>query len=87
VLVQSLKAVHDAGLLMVDLKPSSFVWDSAAGRMLLVDLNACVRGPKARIIGVTEGWSAPEACAQPYVADVRSDVFSLGRLFGVLAVR
>jgi len=71
---------------MVDLKHGSFVWDSATRRMLLVDLNACVRGPQGRVIAITDGWSAPEACAEPYQADVRCDVFSLGRVFAELAV-
>jgi len=72
---------------MFDLKPSNFVWDTAARRMLMVDLNTCVEGPEGCSIGTTRTWSAPEVLEEPWIGDVRSDVYSLGRVFMKMAVR
>jgi len=85
--LQCLRSVHDAGLLVFDLKPETFVWDAAARRVLLVDLNSCVPGPQRSSAVMTEGWSAPEVLNAPWIGDARSDVYSLGKVFMSKAVR
>ena len=85
--LQCLQAVRDAGLLVFDLKPNSFVWDTAAHRVLMVDFNSCTEGPQGRCLATTRPWSAPEVLQTPWTGDVRSDVYSLGRVFMQMAVR
>ena len=72
---------------MFDLKPGSFVWDAAAQRVLMVDLNSCIEAPQGRSIGMTWQFAAPELLVEPRVGDARSDVYSLGLVFMNLAVR
>ena len=83
---QCLRAVHDAGLLVFDLSSRNFVWDVAARRMLMINLNSCIRGRSGRRIEYHEKYSAPEILEKPYIGDAKSDVYSLGLLFMEMAV-
>jgi serine/threonine-protein kinase len=78
---RGLQAVHQAGLLHLDVKPANMLLDSQ-GRLKLADFGLVVEvngsGRAARQTGVgTPGYFAPEQVAsQP--ADARTDLYSLG---------
>lgn len=80
-IVQTLRAVHDVGLVHRDVKPRNLVY-GAGGRVRLVDFGFAT--PIERV-GVSEaagtpGYAAPEQLRAPARVDGRADLFAAGRV-------
>ena len=91
-LTDSIKALHTAGLLHMDIKPSNFLvqYDSdfeiRPNNISLFDINTlCSIDSKYLRVSGTEGFCAPEV-AKGY-ADDRSDIYSIGAmLFNAIVI-
>lgn len=85
--LDTLHHVHERGMLYMDVKPENFVLGKD-GRARLVDLGLCRaftgEPVKLRVPIGSRGYVAPEV-VQDRVADVRSDVYSIGRALFTLA--
>ena len=84
-LVDCIKAMHTAGLLHLDIKPSNFLvhYDSDmkinGNRISLFDINTLHRmGSGLPVLGGTAGYCAPEVLRGR--ADNRSDIYSVGAM-------
>ncbi len=80
------RAVDDAGLVAVDLYDGCLMYDFAAGRLTLIDLDEYRPGPFTttdRLPGSTR-FMAPEERAAGRTVDRRTTVFRLGRVARLL---
>lgn len=82
-LLDALTFAHERGVLHLDIKPSNILLDSF-GRPKLADFNIS-SGEDGRIIGGTQGYMSPEherafANAGEVTVDIRSDIYSVGRV-------
>ncbi len=79
---EALEALHAAGWMHADVKPSN-IRVSAAGHATLVDLGSARRHGESRsladrpVVG-TLAYMAPEMLVSTLAADIRSDIYSLG---------
>lgn len=84
----ALAHIHERGMLYLDVKPDNFLAESLQDGPLLLDVGLCrphVDGElKLRGAVGSPGYAAPEIVGD-LRASVRSDVYSLGRMFACLA--
>ncbi len=79
-------ALARAGWLVGDLYDGSLMYDFAAHRIKVIDLECCHRGPYVNDIGRLPGstrFMAPEEHRLGAVIDARTTVFNLGRMLAV----
>lgn len=85
---ETLRHVHERGMLYLDVKADNFIVDSIERGPLLLDFGLCrpsqPGGVQLRGALGSPGYAAPEV-VKHYFASERADVFSLGRTFAHLA--
>lgn len=77
----ALESIHSAGLIHRDVKPQNIIFDSRTNVARLVDLGsaALLHGAVGQV--GTPAYAAPELLSgEPRPADVRTDLYSLGRV-------
>jgi len=84
-----LEAVHAAGWVHNDVKPTNLFCCVRTGQTKLADFGCCVRCGSSATLGGTRAYAAPERHSSTAVAMPSSDVFSLGvvlaELFGAFS--
>lgn len=80
--------MHERGFLFFDMRPSNYVVDARADRVVIVDIGNCGphEGGRATLAGTkgSPGFTSPEVLREGW-ASVRSDVFGFGRLWYFLS--
>src|SRR5271156_1339930 len=82
---RALEAAHSVGVIHRDLKPQNIMWETASGRILVMDfgLAKTLEGERmtqtGAMVGTMEYMSPEQALAGNL--DQRSDIFSLGLIF------
>ena len=82
-LLRSIQALHDAGLLHCDIKPSNIMWrrQSAVhhGSVVVVDFGHAQLVKGARSYRGTRGYTAPEVAVDKESHSAASDAYSVGK--------
>ncbi len=83
-LLQGLSAIHECGVVHLDLKPANVMLSQLNGDVRIIDLGGCYTDSFPFSKAVTDGYSAPEAKMTGHAIDVRADIYSVGKILQYL---
>ena len=80
-LSRALEALHEKGIVHLDIKPENVMLTKTTNDVVLVDLGLCLSNTNDTTAGCTKGFAAPETIAGDICEiDARSDIYSVGCL-------
>lgn len=83
-LLQGLAAIHENGVVHLDLKPSNVMLSSLNHDVRIIDLGGCYTDSYPFSQAVTDGFSAPEVGESRLCVDARADIYSVGKIMQYL---
>lgn len=83
-LLQGLVAIHESGVVHLDLKPSNVMLSSLNGDVRIIDLGGCYSDSFPFSPAATKGFSAPEIREPGLHLDARADLYSVGQIIQYL---
>ena len=83
-LLQGLVAIHERGVVHLDLKPSNVMLTDLNGDVRIIDLGGCYTDSYPFSMAMTDGYAAPEIKEPNCQLDARADIYSVGRIMEFL---
>ncbi len=83
-LLQGLAAIHENGVVHLDLKPSNVMLSNLNHDVRIIDLGGCFTDSFPYSLAATDGFSAPEVGTPGLCIDARADIYSVGKIMQYL---
>ena len=83
-LLLGLIAIHERGVVHLDLKPSNVMLTDLNGDVRIIDLGGCYTDSYPFSMAMTDGYAAPEIKEPNCQLDARADIYSVGRIMEFL---